>query len=158
MKVYPQAKVLLSVHDGDSVGARSMRETIWDVLYGDSMMADLSYPRCKIDPAWCLYIELMKAMWKKTGLLEAESLDAGLVSQGMQRYNDKVIGTVPPDRLLVWSPEDGWEPLCDFLGTSVPPDPLPRLNSRKMFVDAIVNDSLETLTEWQTKHSLFPAE
>ena len=34
----------------------------------------------------------------------------------------------------------------------------PALNSRKMFVDAIVNDSLETLTEWQTKHSLFPAE
>ena len=41
MKVYPQAKVLLSVRDGDA-WARSMRETIWDVLYGDSMMADLS--------------------------------------------------------------------------------------------------------------------
>lgn len=38
-------------------------------------------------------------------------------------------GLVPPDRLLEWSVEDGWEPLCKFLGKDVPDEPFPHLNA-----------------------------
>ena len=31
------------------------------------------------------------------------------------RWNQEVIDTVPSERLLVWYPTDGWEPLCEFL-------------------------------------------
>lgn len=30
----------------------------------------------------------------------------------------------------MFHPKEGWEPLCDFLGVPVPPEPFPRVNSR----------------------------
>ncbi len=35
---------------------------------------------------------------------------------------------VPADRLLVFQVQDGWEPLCEFLGHEVPDEPFPHLN------------------------------
>ena len=37
-----------------------------------------------------------------------------------ERFNQEVQQTIPSDRLLVWSPGDGWEPLCEFLELPVP--------------------------------------
>lgn len=38
-------------------------------------------------------------------------------------------GLVPKDKLLEWSPEDGWKPLCGFLGKPVPDIPFPHANA-----------------------------
>lgn len=38
-------------------------------------------------------------------------------------------GLVPKERLLEWSVEDGWEPLCSFLGKPVPGEPFPHVNA-----------------------------
>jgi hypothetical protein len=46
------------------------------------------------------------------------------------RRNQQVIDSLPPERLLVFSPKEGWEPLCAFLGVPVPDGPFPRVNSR----------------------------
>lgn len=35
---------------------------------------------------------------------------------------------MPKERLLVWHPRDGWDPLCKFLGKEVPAEPVPRVN------------------------------
>ncbi|KAM6537998.1 hypothetical protein FALCPG4_003887 [Fusarium falciforme] len=40
---------------------------------------------------------------------------------------DAVMG--PKERLLEWSVEDGWEPLCEFLGKPVPDEPFPHENA-----------------------------
>ena len=42
-------------------------------------------------------------------------------------------GLVPKERLLEWSAEDGWEPLCKFLGKEVPNEPFPRINDAAGF-------------------------
>lgn len=38
-------------------------------------------------------------------------------------------GLVPQERLLEWTVEDGWEPLCEFLGKPVPDEPFPHANA-----------------------------
>lgn len=38
-------------------------------------------------------------------------------------------GLVPKERLLEWTVEDGWEPLCEFLGKPVPDEPFPHTNT-----------------------------
>lgn len=38
-------------------------------------------------------------------------------------------GLVPKERLLEWTVEDGWEPLCAFLGKPVPDEPFPHVNA-----------------------------
>ena len=47
-------------------------------------------------------------------------------------------GLVAKDRLLEWSVEDGWEPLCQFLGKPVPKDePFPRTNDTGAYQDRV---------------------
>lgn len=38
-------------------------------------------------------------------------------------------GLVPKERLLEWSVDEGWEPLCAFLGKEVPDEPFPHANA-----------------------------
>jgi hypothetical protein len=47
--------------------------------------------------------------------------------------NAKVRATIPADRLLVFTPADGWAPLCKFLGVAVPETPFPKSNARDEF-------------------------
>ena len=42
-------------------------------------------------------------------------------------------GLVPKERLLEWSIEDGWEPLCKFLGKDIPSEPFPNTNDAAGF-------------------------
>src|SRR5579884_2857931 len=134
---YPEAKVLLSVRDGDA-WERSMRETIWRVLYGDAVMTNLSRARSQVDRGWGDYMDLMEEMWRRSGLLgEGNSAEPGELAAAMERYNQEVIDTVPADRLLVWSASEGWEPLCEFLEIDVPGAPFPRLNDSAQFAERI---------------------
>ena len=43
-------------------------------------------------------------------------------------HNEAVIANIPPERLLVFRVQDGWQPLCDFLGVPVPDEPFPHVN------------------------------
>ena len=36
--------------------------------------------------------------------------------------------TVPPSRLLIFEPKQGWEPLCKFLNKPIPEEPFPHVN------------------------------
>jgi len=52
------------------------------------------------------------------------------------RYNAYVAGVkaaVPPDKLLVFSADQGFGPLCRFLGVPEPEEPFPNLNDRASF-------------------------
>lgn len=50
-----------------------------------------------------------------------------------RQNNEKVRDTIPADRLLVFSPADGWAPLCRFLQAAVPDMPFPRTHARDEF-------------------------
>jgi len=60
-------------------------------------------------------------------------LDRDSAIAAYRRNNDKVRATVPADRLLVFTPSDGWDPLCRFLDVPVPDTPFPRSNARDEF-------------------------
>ena len=63
-------------------------------------------------------------------------------------WNESVVSAVPPERLLVWNPSEGWEPLCEFLEVSVPSEPLPRLNDTISFTEGIIGGALDVIGEW----------
>ena len=147
--VYPDAKVLLSVRDADA-WERSMRGTIWGMLYGDTLLRKLSDVRAEVDPKWKGFLDLVDAMWRKSGLIDSgPDTDSESMKQAMERFNEEVQQTVPADRLLVWSPADGWDPLCEFLEVSVPDTPFPHLNDSKAFGERIVDGTLLALQEWR---------
>jgi len=148
---YPDAKVLLSVRDADS-WARSMRDTIFGLFYGDVLMHDLSSARGRVDPKWRSYIEMMQGMWQQSGLIDdGAATGQDSMKQAMERFNQEVQATVPSDRLLVWSVGDGWEPLCRFLELPIPDTPFPHLNDSKEFVERVIDGALLTLREWRAQ-------
>jgi hypothetical protein len=150
-ETYPDAKVVLGTRDGES-WANSMRETIWGVLYGDVLMRHLSDARAKVDPKWGDYIAMMKGMWRRSGLLNAEETTDEQMRSGIENYQQEVQEAVPADRLLVWSVSDGWEPLCEFLEVPVPDAPFPRVNDATEFADRIIDAALGVLQEWRAQN------
>ncbi len=148
MDYYPTAKVLLSVRDGEEWAA-SMQQTVWGVYHGDSVLHYVCRARAVLDPLWSRYMDLMTRMtWGEGGALAGDtSTTAGLVA-AMERWNETVIRTVPPERLLAWDLRDGWEPLCEFLDLPVPDEPLPQLNDSASFREGIIGGGLDVVNEW----------
>jgi hypothetical protein len=146
MEAYPDAKVLLSVRDGQA-WAESMRKTIWGLFYDDTLIRHVSDARTKVDPVWALYIEMMKEMWRRTELLDGEATTLEFMASAMERFNDEVRAAVPSEKLLEWAPKDGWDPLCEFLEVPVPDEPVPHINDTQQFVDQITYFSVQVLSD-----------
>jgi hypothetical protein len=143
IEAYPDAKVILSVRTADS-WERSMHKTIWGLFYGDTLMRDMSSARGRVDSQWYGYIDMMKKMWLRSGLIKSAT-EPKLMTSAMESFNDEVRQTVPPERLLVWSASDGWDPICEFLDVPVPATPFPHLNDGDEFADRIVDGALGAL-------------
>jgi hypothetical protein len=148
---YPEAKVVLSVRSAES-WERSMRDTIWGIFYGDILIRDLSSARARIDSKWRGYLELMEEMWQQSGLIpDGADTEPETMKRAMEGFNEQVQETIPADRLLVWSPSEGWDPLCEFLEMPAPDTPFPHLNDSKVFSERIIDGALIALHEWRNQ-------
>lgn len=156
-EAYPDAKVLLSVRDSES-WARSMRETVWGVWYGDVLIRHLSDARTKVDPGWRGFAELLRPMCLRSGLMPG-GIDTTLeaMAAGMESFCQEVKETVPSERLLVWSVAEGWEPLCEFLEVPVPEMPFPHLNDTEEFKNRVIDGALHAISQWRNQAESVPA-
>jgi len=59
--------------------------------------------------------------------------DRAFMTDFFRRHTERVIQTIPKERLLVYHVGEGWERLCAFLGVPVPQTPFPSENSRGVF-------------------------
>ncbi|EMR65244.1 hypothetical protein UCREL1_7776 [Eutypa lata UCREL1] len=129
---YPDAKVILNQRDDIDAWHRSLVNAnarvflSWPVFLVFGALSWLS-PDCFW--AWQVYVRFM---WP--GLFRA--LD-GNIATGMERngkwvyreHYNMVRGLVPKERRLEWTVQDGWEPLCKFLGKDIPDESFPRTNT-----------------------------
>lgn len=127
MEAYPHARVLLPVRDPEEwyESARSTIHAVRRSAYSSAVAA----------LAWKLYPAFRvtdKAIWE--GTFGGRFEDREHAISVFERHNEEVKRSVPPERLLVYRVEEGWEPLCDFLGVEVPEGkPFPRLNDAGSF-------------------------
>ena len=68
---------------------------------------------------------------------EVGKLDGEAASQYYEEWNSKIRTLVPKERLLDFRVEEGWPPLCAFLGVPVPDVPFPRINDKTAMSVAI---------------------
>jgi len=147
---YPDAKVLLSVRSGEG-WVRSMRETIWPMYFGDSLLHHVNQARGQVDEHWGRFLALMTHQcWDpQTGaLVGAQDADDAELAAIMDRWNQGVIDSIAPERLLVWNPGEGWEPLCEFLEVPVPEGPVPQINDTAAFKEGMFGGALAALNAW----------
>ena len=117
----PDAPVVLS--------ERANAEQWWRSMEGTIMVA---LARAPADPV----IAKVRAMGRTLMTRFCpEWPDPAAVQAAYDRHNAEVRAAVDPARLVVWRPQDGWEPLCAALGVAVPDAPFPRTNDRTQFRD-----------------------
>jgi len=151
--VYPDAKVLLSVRDPEA-WERSIRDTVWAVRHGDSLIKLLSDAHMLVNPQWNAFIGMIdRLVWGAT--FGDEDSPEQLIDR-MIRHNEEVKATVPADRLLVWEASDGWAPLCEFLELPVPNTPFPHLNDSKEFSNRVIDGAILSLRQWREQESPVP--
>ena len=56
--------------------------------------------------------------------------DRALAVAHYQQHIEDVKAAVPPEKLLIFQADQGWKPLCDFLGVPIPAQPFPNVNDR----------------------------
>jgi hypothetical protein len=113
---YPDAKVILTTRDPDS----------WFESVSATIFSQRHRERFEGNPAMAEFFALTVFRGIEDKLDDREALLAFF-----REWNQTVIDEVPADKLLVYAPGDGWEPLCTFLGVPVPAEPYPRVNSRE---------------------------
>lgn len=122
MAAFPDAKVLLSRRDPDN-WYDSVMNTIWKFSHAGESSDDPERQRGA---------ELaFKVIWEP--VFDRRMDDRAHVISIFEAHNQKVIDTVPADKLLVYQPGDGWQPLCEFLDVPVPDEDYPRVNSTEEF-------------------------
>jgi hypothetical protein len=150
---YPEAKFLLSVREPDA-WERSMRQTVWAVRHGESLIRLLSSAQAHVNPRWRGFLEMIdRLIWEGEGTFASGHAEPQQLIDTMIRHDEEVKRNVPPERLLVWSVGEGWEPLCEFLELPVPDVPFPHINDRKEFLNRIIDGSLQSLQEWRAQET-----
>jgi hypothetical protein len=150
---YPEAKVLLSVREPES-WERSIRETVWAVRNGESLIRLLSSAQGYISPCWQGFLNMVDGLlWQGKGTFADGHAEPSQMIEVMNRHNEEVKASIPSERLLVWSVTEGWEPLCEFLEVPIPGVPLPHINDRKEFLNRIIDGSLAALNEWREQEA-----
>lgn len=134
MDVYPDAKVLLSVRDPEK-WYESVSSTIYQASRRSrSPFAPLLMQVVRlVRPGVAVIIPMInRLIWEGTFQGRFEDKDYAL--SVFNRHNEEVKNYVPPEKLLVYSVKEGWEPLCAFLDVPVPDVPFPHLNDRENFL------------------------
>ena len=108
----PDALVLLSVRDPES-WYRSASNTIFQTF-------DHAPPEMR------QWLDSVRYLLRKR--FSDQFDDPTVMMDAFERHNDAVRDAFTPERLLEWTPTDGWEPICERLDLDVPDHPFPKTN------------------------------
>jgi len=135
VKMYPNAKVLLTVRDpvrwylSVKNTIRTMCWFMMESLGGLPMRLIGKLSGKTFGPALftCSAPTYLGAKYPK-GLFGVVDAGEDTAVKFFNDWTDDVVQHVPADRLLVFEVKQGWSPLCKFLGVPEPEQPFPNLN------------------------------
>ncbi|KAI0865950.1 hypothetical protein F4860DRAFT_458307 [Xylaria cubensis] len=128
IKAYPNAKVIVVQRDFESWWP-SFKSQLLTTLFTSPLVPIGLFLEWHINGVRAGYA-MRKVHFGFFGAKNLEEIEAN-AREAYDRYFETVRQMVPPERRLEYKMDDGWEPLCAFLGKEVPDVPFPRLNVRK---------------------------
>ncbi len=117
---YPDAKVILSERDPKK----------WHASITNTILKSMTQMIAK-DPERAKWFEFARRIVIEQTFNNDLSEDNMIAAY--LRHNAKVKATIAPERLLVFNPAEGWEPLCRFLHVAAPATPFPHVNTTEEF-------------------------
>lgn len=150
MRAYPEAKVILTSRDEDG-WVRSMQ-----TLYHSFQ-----------NPSWRLrwwWNETIGGEWKWAGRVADQFCvgfygpDPDVTGRQVFREQEKLVRDLcaeTPERLLEWKVQDGWKPLCEFLGEVVPDVEFPSGNDTKGYWERMERHNAFMGRDWKARRVLW---
>jgi len=128
LEAYPGAKVILTLHPK---GAETWYESVMQTIYFTRNMWQFRVLEA-VTPFGSKFGEMVdKLIWRRGHQGTMENREKAIAHY--HQHIDTIRKEVPPDRLLVFTVNEGWGPLCQFLGVPVPSTPFPNINDRAEF-------------------------
>ena len=135
IRAYPDAKVILNTNNDLNRWHQSAVKNIVGVNR-NWMFWVMSWTSKDLFWAWNMWERMLwPGLFRCMGH-PGRNLDIGITRNGKWIYRehcDMIRGLVPKEKLLEWNVQDGWEPLCQFLGKDVPEEPFPNVNNAAGF-------------------------
>lgn len=125
MVAYPDAKVLLTLHPK---GAEAWYESTIDTIYFTEIMWQFKVLKLLTPFGRKMGNMSKKLIWQRSH--KGTMHDKARAMAHYQKHIEDVKATVPPEKLLIFSADQGWEPLCKFLGKEIPKKEFPNVNDR----------------------------
>ncbi|KAJ6109658.1 hypothetical protein N7486_001893 [Penicillium sp. IBT 16267x] len=124
-KLYPDAKIILTTRSGDS-WFKSVHGTIIPWLEKPLLKILQHFDSKRLGPE----MRMVRMAYK---VICNNNYHSPKMIDSYLQHNDRVRNGVNPDQFLELQLGDGWEPLCAFLGVSVPDKPYHRVNNTNEF-------------------------
>ena len=122
LDMYPDVKLVLNKRHSPEKWEESVRSSLQ--FFSTQLYHRLTYwvPICHWH--WQMYRDYMRLAKRRF------DVDDVFTAECYERHNQWVRTTAASrgKQVLEWEPEDGWEPLCKFLGREVPSHLFPRTN------------------------------
>lgn len=134
LQAYPDAKVILTLHPR---GPEAWYESTIDTIYFTENVWQFKFLALFTPFAKKMSNMSRKLIWQRSHKGTMDDKAAALARY--QEHIDEVKATVPADRLLIFTVDQGWEPLCTFLGVSQPESNFPNVNDRAEVKKTIAN-------------------
>ena len=126
LAAYPGVKVVLTLHPK---GAEAWYESTIDTIYFTEKMWQFKVLEW-FTPFGRKFGDMSrKLIWQHSHKDTMPDRDKAVAHY--HQHIEDVKATVPPEQLLIFSADQGWEPLCKFLGVPVPESKFPNVNDRK---------------------------
>lgn len=124
-EAYPDAKIILTLHPK---GAEAWYESTIDTIYFTEIKWQFKVLEAVTPFARKMGEMVRKLVWGRAhrGTMEDPAKAIAFYDQ----HIEEVKASLPSDRLLVFSVDQGWDPLCRFLGVPVPEGEFPNVNDR----------------------------
>jgi hypothetical protein len=134
LEAYPDAKVLVTLHPR---GPEAWYESTMDTIYFTESMWQFNFLK--------LFTPFAKKMGNMSSKLIWQRSHKGTMTDktaAIARYHahvEEIKAAVPAERLLIFTVDQGWGPLCEFLGKDVPEAEFPNVNDRAEIKKTIKN-------------------
>jgi hypothetical protein len=125
MAAYPDAKVLLTLHPK---GPDAWYESTIDTIYFTENVWQFKVLEWVTPFGRKMGGMIRKLVWQRSH--KGTMADRAKAIAHYRQHIEAVKAAVPAEKLLVFSVDQGWEPLCRFLGVPAPASPFPNVNDR----------------------------
>ncbi|KAI0096089.1 hypothetical protein GGR51DRAFT_544319 [Nemania sp. FL0031] len=131
MDMYPNAKIILNQRPNASLWAKSLDDTLMFFSSRTYRITTFLSKMCRLHAR--MHLGAFDLSKRKIGIGRTRDLETYKIwyKEYNQFVRDEARGRGRP--VLEWEPQDGWAPICEFLGRPVPPPTVafPHANDRR---------------------------